>query len=515
MPNTEYKILARKYRPSSFAELIGQDSMVSTISNSIHSGRIHQAYLFTGIRGIGKTTTARILARTLNYTLDNKEYIPSIELDKIGLNCDAIIESRHPDVFEMDAASNTGIDHVREIINFAQTKPTMAKYKIFIIDEVHMLSKQAFNGLLKILEEPPEHVIFIFATTEIEKIPITILSRCQKFNLKRIDNTVMNDYLRKICDKELIKIDNDSINIICSASEGSMRDALSILDQATSLCDGNITSQMLSEMLNLNDINFIISLFGILIEGESTKITDKIKQIYENGFEPLPLARDLSKITHIASMIKLGISTQSDLLSSEQHTEIKSIINDIDISTLVHMWQILLKGNEEIKNSFDQNISLEMLLIKLCYSNQLPPIEDLVSKIENSMGDNKTENNDIKPETKKINEPAENIMQEFIIPESYEDMKSLLIENDMRLISEMDKLDVIEYKIGQIDLTSNDEINKDIISTLQSTLQNLTNIKWDINFIGKTSQMDEESLTIENIKKHFPDAEIVNEEDNI
>ena len=515
MPNTEYKILARKYRPSSFAELIGQDSMVSTISNSIHSGRIHQAYLFTGIRGIGKTTTARILARTLNYTLDNKEYIPSIELDKIGLNCDAIIESRHPDVFEMDAASNTGIDHVREIINFAQTKPTMAKYKIFIIDEVHMLSKQAFNGLLKILEEPPEHVVFIFATTEIEKIPITILSRCQKFNLKRIDNTVMNDYLRKICDKELIKIDNDSINIICSASEGSMRDALSILDQATSLCDGNITSQMLSEMLNLNDINFIISLFGILIEGESTKITDKIKQIYENGFEPLSLARDLSKITHIASMIKLGISTQSDLLSSEQHTEIKSIINDIDISTLVHMWQILLKGNEEIKNSFDQNISLEMLLIKLCYSNQLPPIEDLVSKIENSMGDNKTEKNDIKPETKKINEPVENIMEEFIIPESYEDMKLLLIENDMRLITEMDKLDVIEYKIGQIDLTSNDEINKDIISTLQSTLQNLTNIKWDINFIGKTSQMDEESLTIENIKKHFPDAEIVSEEDNI
>ena len=515
MPNTEYKILARKYRPSSFAELIGQNSMVSTISNSIHSGRIHQAYLFTGIRGIGKTTTARILARTLNYTLDNKEYIPSIELDKIGLNCDAIIESRHPDVFEMDAASNTGIDHVREIINFAQTKPTMAKYKIFIIDEVHMLSKQAFNGLLKILEEPPEHVVFIFATTEIEKIPITILSRCQKFNLKRIDNSVMNDYLRKICDKELIKIDNDSINIICSASEGSMRDALSILDQATSLCDGNITSQMLSEMLNLNDINFIISLFGRLIEGDSNKITDKIKQIYENGFEPLSLVRDLSKITHIASMIKLGISTQSDLLSSEQHTEIRSIINDIDISTLVHMWQILLKGNEEIKNSFDQNISLEMLLIKLCYSNQLPPIEDLVSKIENSMGDNKTEKNDIKPETKKINEPVENIMEEFIIPESYEDMKLLLIENDMRLITEMDKLDVIEYKIGQIDLTSNDEINKDIISTLQSTLQNLTNIKWDINFIGKTSQMDEESLTIENIKKHFPDAEIINEEDNI
>ena len=515
MPNINYKILARKYRPSSFAELIGQDSMVSTISNSIQSGRIHHAYLFTGIRGIGKTTTARILARTLNYTLNNNEYTPSIHLDKIGLNCEAIIESRHPDVFEMDAASNTGIDHVREIINFAQTKPTMAKYKIFIIDEVHMLSKQAFNGLLKILEEPPEHVIFIFATTEIEKIPITILSRCQKFNLKRISAPIMSDYLRVISEKESINIDNDSINIICASSEGSMRDALSILDQASSLCDAHITSEMLSEMLNLNDVNFVISLFGKLIESKSTEITEKIKQIYENGFEPLSLVRDLSKITHIASMIKLGISTQSDVLSSEQHLEIKSIISDVDISTLVHMWQILLKGNTEIKNTFDQSISLEMLLIKLCYSNQLPPIEDIISKIENRMSDNETDDNVINSETKKNSELTENSKEELIIPESYEDMKSLLIENDMRLITDIDKFEVIEYRIGQIDLTSNDEINEDIINLLQSTLQNLTNIQWDINFIGKTPQNNDESLTIENIKKHFPGAEIINEEDTI
>ena len=188
---TEHKILARKYRPRSFSELVGQESILNTISNSIESNRISQAYLFTGIRGVGKTTIARVLARTLNYTLDNIEYSPSINLENIGLNCEAIMESRHPDVFEMDAASNTGIDNVREIINFAQTRPTMAKYKIFIIDEVHMLSRQAFNGLLKILEEPPEHVVFIFATTEIEKIPVTILSRCQKFNLQRIDSEIM------------------------------------------------------------------------------------------------------------------------------------------------------------------------------------------------------------------------------------------------------------------------------------------------------------------------------------
>ena len=212
--NTNYRILARKYRPTSFDELVGQSNIVDTISNSIRSGRLSQAYLFTGIRGVGKTTTARILARTINYTLDNAEYTPLIKIEKKGLNCEAIMESRHPDVFEMDAASNTGIDHIREIISFAQTKPTMAKFKIFIIDEVHMLSKQAFNGLLKILEEPPEHVVFIFATTEIEKIPVTVLSRCQKFNLKRIDNDVMSEYLKKVTKEEnvVIKLPKELIN---------------------------------------------------------------------------------------------------------------------------------------------------------------------------------------------------------------------------------------------------------------------------------------------------------------
>ena len=247
--NTNYKILARKYRPTSFDQLVGQDSIVSTISNSIRSKRLGQAYLFTGIRGVGKTTTARILARTINYTLDNDKYTPLIKIEEMGLNCEAIMESRHPDVFEMDAASNTGIDHIREIINFAQTKPTIAKFKIFIIDEVHMLSKQAFNGLLKILEEPPEHVVFIFATTEIEKIPVTVLSRCQKFNLKRIDNDVMTEYLKKVSKEEKVSIDEESIGLICNASEGSMRDALSVLDQAISLCEGNISVEKLSEML--------------------------------------------------------------------------------------------------------------------------------------------------------------------------------------------------------------------------------------------------------------------------
>ena len=497
----EHKILARKYRPKSFSELVGQESIVNTINNSIQSNRISQAYLFTGIRGVGKTTTARVLARTLNYTLDNKEYLPSISFEKKGLNCDAILESRHPDVFEMDAASNTGIDNIREIINFAQTRPTMAKYKIFIIDEVHMLSRQAFNGLLKILEEPPEHVIFIFATTEIEKIPATILSRCQKFNLQRIDSETIAKYIFDVAKKEKVEINEKSIKILCSASEGSMRDALSILDQAISLCDGNISEDKLSEMLNLNDINFILELFEKLIWSKIDDIAKKIDHIYENGFEPISIIKDLSKVTHIASLIKVKIPIQNDDLSVDQIEKIKSIIQDIDVSSLIHMWQILLKGYHEVEDSFDSNISLEMLLIKLCYSNQLPPIDSIISKIEDSL-----------TEEKKTNILVKKTKIEAIIPESYEEAKSMIIDNDIRLAIDLEKLELIEYKIGHIDLTSNDLIDNDNIKLMESTLKNITDMEWTINYIGEKAQKDTR-ITIDNIKKHFPNAEIVNEDD--
>ena len=444
---TEHKILARKYRPRSFSELVGQESILNTISNSIESNRISQAYLFTGIRGVGKTTIARVLARTLNYTLDNIEYSPSINLENIGLNCEAIMESRHPDVFEMDAASNTGIDNVREIINFAQTRPTMAKYKIFIIDEVHMLSRQAFNGLLKILEEPPEHVIFIFATTEIEKIPVTILSRCQKFNLQRIDSEIMIKYVFDIAQKEKVEIDEKSVQIICSASEGSMRDALSILDQAISLCDGNISEDKLADMLNLNDMNFIIELFEKLILSEIDQIKKKIDQIYENGFEPISLIRDLSRVTHLASLIKIKIQIKNNYLSSDQIEKINSIIQNIDISSLIHMWQMLLRGYNEVMESFDNNVALEMLLIKLCYSSQLPPIDSLISKFEDSMDGEKNK------------APAKEIKIDIKIPESYDEAKSMIIDNDIRLAGDLEKFELIEYKIGHIDLTSNGAVS--------------------------------------------------------
>lgn len=497
---TEHKILARKYRPQSFSELVGQESILNTISNSIESNRISQAYLFTGIRGVGKTTIARVLARTLNYTLDNIEYSPSINLENIGLNCEAIMESRHPDVFEMDAASNTGIDNVREIINFAQTRPTMAKYKIFIIDEVHMLSRQAFNGLLKILEEPPEHVIFIFATTEIEKIPVTILSRCQKFNLQRIDSEIMIKYVFDIAQKEKVEINEKSVQIICTASEGSMRDALSILDQAISLCDGNISEDKLADMLNLNDMNFIIELFEKLILSEIDQIKKKIDQIYENGFEPISLIRDLSRVTHLASLIKIKIQIKNNYLSSDQIEKINSIIQNIDISSLIHMWQMLLRGYNEVMESFDNNVALEMLLIKLCYSSQLPPIDSLISKFEDSMDGEKNK------------APAKEIKIDIKIPESYDEAKSMIIDNDIRLAGDLEKFELIEYKIGHIDLTSNDMINSATIKQIESSLKNLTNMEWTINYLGEKIE-NVKQITIDNIKQHYPDAQIVNEDE--
>ena len=497
---TEHKILARKYRPRSFSELVGQESILNTISNSIESNRISQAYLFTGIRGVGKTTIARVLARTLNYTLDNIKYSPSINLENIGLNCEAIMESRHPDVFEMDAASNTGIDNVREIINFAQTRPTMAKYKIFIIDEVHMLSRQAFNGLLKILEEPPEHVIFIFATTEIEKIPVTILSRCQKFNLQRIDSEIMIKYVFDIAQKEKVEINEKSVQIICTASEGSMRDALSILDQAISLCDGNISEDKLADMLNLNDMNFIIELFEKLILSEIDQIKEKIDQIYENGFEPISLIRDLSRVTHLASLIKIKIQIKNNYLSSDQIEKINSIIQNIDISSLIHMWQMLLRGYNEVMESFDNNVALEMLLIKLCYSSQLPPIDSLISKFEDSMDGEKNK------------APAKEIKIDIKIPESYDEAKSMIIDNDIRLAGDLEKFELIEYKIGHIDLTSNDTINNATIKQIESSLKNLTNMEWTINYLGEKIE-NVKQITIDNIKQHYPDAQIVNEDE--
>ena len=503
-----YKVLARKYRPTNFTELIGQDTMVQTLINSFNSGRIPQAYMLNGIRGIGKTTTARILARALNYSLEKNKETPTVDIKKIGLNCEAIMESRHPDVFEMDAASNTGIDNIREIIGLAQTKPSLAKYKIFIIDEVHMLSRQAFNGLLKILEEPPEHVKFIFATTEIRKIPITVISRCQRFNLQRIAQGALEEYLEKIIKIENVISDKLSLSVIAKASDGSVRDALSLLDQAIVLCESNITYEKIYNMLNYSDQGVVIDLFKIIILGKIDEALEKIKQSYKNGLEPLTILTDLAEIAHTFTLIKINKENNTSFnLTNEQFMDASQFIDAIDMSSLVHMWQMLLKGYKEIEYSFNAFMSLEMLLVKLCYSSQLPSISDIISKLESKIiTERKTI--DHSPREDDIN------IDKIIRPKTYEEAISIVGDYDIRLIGLIDDyIKLVKYKIGYIEIELLNGYPDDIINNFKSTLEKATSLNWDINVTDSHNKpINKDALTVENFKNYFPDAEIINKD---
>jgi len=503
-----YKVLARKYRPTNFTELIGQDTMVQTLINSFNSGRIPQAYMLNGIRGIGKTTTARILARALNYSLEKNKETPTVDIKEIGLNCEAIMESRHPDVFEMDAASNTGIDNIREIIGLAQTKPSLAKYKIFIIDEVHMLSRQAFNGLLKILEEPPEHVKFIFATTEIRKIPITVISRCQRFNLQRIDQIILEEYLEKIVKKENVTSDKLSLSAIAKASDGSVRDALSLLDQAIVLCVNDITYKKIYNMLNYSDQGVVIDLFKLIMLGKIDEALEKIKQNYNSGIEPLTILTDLAEISHAFTLIKINKENNSSFnLTNEQFIDASEFIDTIEMSSLVHMWQMLLKGYKEIEQSFNSFMSMEMLIIKLSYSSQLPPINDIIENLES------------KAITEKItinNMPQEDVINinKITTPKTYEEAISIVGDYDIRLIELIDNyIKLIKYKEGYIEIELLDNHPNDLINNFKSTLEKATALNWVIDISNsKDRSINKNDLTIENFKNHFPDAEIINKD---
>ena len=309
-----YRVLARKYRPASFNDLIGQEAMVRTLTNAFKLDRIHQAYMLTGVRGVGKTTTARILARAFNYEMPAKDgrpaiTKPSVEMPEIGVHCQAIIDSRHIDVIEMDAASHTGVDDVREIIENVQFKPVMARIKVYIIDEVHMLSKQAFNALLKTLEEPPEHVKFLFATTEIEKVPVTVRSRCQRFDLRRIDGGLMISHLAGICEKENVAVEADALAIIARAAEGSVRDALSLLDQAiatgANAGEMTITAGILQGMIGAADQASIIDLFEAVMRGAIAKALAILRDQYDKGADPAHVLTGLTEFVHLVTRLKI------------------------------------------------------------------------------------------------------------------------------------------------------------------------------------------------------------------
>jgi len=368
-----YRVLARKYRPTSFADLIGQEPMVRTLTNAFRTGRIAQAYMLTGVRGVGKTTTARILARALNYSIPGRVDQPTIDMEELGEHCAAIMEGRHVDVIEMDAASHTGIDDIREIIEASRYRPAVARYKVYIIDEVHMLSKQAFNGLLKTLEEPPEHVKFIFATTEIRKVPVTVLSRCQRFDLRRIEAGRLVGLMQGITAAEGIEIEDAALRMVARAAEGSARDALSLLDQAIAHADGKVAAEAVRAMLGLADRATVIDLFEEIMRGDVAAALARLKSLYEVGADPAVVLEDLAVFTHLVTRLKLAAGSEDDeALSEEERTRGKALAEKISLRALTRAWQMLLKGIDEAKSASRPLAAADMVLVRLAHAADLP-----------------------------------------------------------------------------------------------------------------------------------------------
>ncbi|MBV8566012.1 MAG: DNA polymerase III subunit gamma/tau [Methylobacteriaceae bacterium] len=387
-----YRVLARKYRPSTFADLIGQEAMVRTLSNAFETSRIHQAYLLTGVRGVGKTTTARILARAFNYEVPGKADRPTINMPELGVHCQAIIESRHMDVIEMDAASHTGIDDVRELIEGARYRPVSARTKVYIIDEVHMLSKAAFNGLLKTLEEPPEHVKFVFATTEIEKVPVTVRSRCQRFDLRRVDADVLVRHLAGICVKEEVAVEEAALALIARAAEGSVRDALSLLDQAIAYGSQGpgargVEAATVQVMLGLADRARIIDLFEAVMKGDIGTALSVLKGQYDQGADPGQILAEVAEFVHFVTRLKLVPETSKDpSITQEERERGRAFSAALPLRVLARAWQILLKGLQEVKDSPRPLAAADMVLVRLAHAADLPTPDEAVRALTQAGG---------------------------------------------------------------------------------------------------------------------------------
>jgi DNA polymerase-3 subunit gamma/tau len=380
-----YLVLARKYRPTSFSTLIGQDAMVQTLRNAFRAGRIPHAFMLTGIRGVGKTTTARILARAVNFEDENGNRRPNLDLDVEGVHDKAIIEGRHVDVQEMDAASNTGINDIREIIDSVKYGPVSAPFKVYIIDEVHMLSTAAFNGLLKTLEEPPPYVKFIFATTEIRKVPVTILSRCMRFDLRRVPAETMHAHLVELLDKEGIGYEPEALAMIVRAGEGSVRDNQSLLDQAISHGDGKVTAATVKAMLGLGDRAKSIDLFEALMRGDIAVGLTLLRELYDAGADPQTVIGDLADFTNLVTRLKVVPAAADDIsLTPDERTRGPALAHKLGMRALSRAWQILFKGGEEVKTAGNGLQAAEMVLVRLAYASELPSPDEIIGKLQNT-----------------------------------------------------------------------------------------------------------------------------------
>lgn len=380
--DNKYRVLARKYRPATFADLIGQDALVRTLKNAIDTGRLAQAYILTGIRGIGKTTSARIIARALNCIGPDGKGGMTTEPCGVCEHCRAIAEGRHVDVVEIDAASNTGVDNVREIIETTRYNPTSARFKIYIVDEVHMLTKQAFNALLKTLEEPPERVKFIFATTEIRKVPTTVLSRCQRFDLRRVDVEPLTQHFKNIIEKENLKAEDDALRLIARAADGSVRDGLSLLDQAIAHGGGNVTADFVRAMIGLADRAAVFDLFEKLMNGDIKSALDLFNAQYDLGAEPLVVLQDLLDLTHWLTRAKIAPELADDpSMASAERERGAEMAKKLSMPVLTRTWQMLLKGINETVYAPSAKQAAEMLLIRLAYAAELPPPAEIIGSL--------------------------------------------------------------------------------------------------------------------------------------
>lgn len=379
-----YRVLARKYRPRNFDELIGQDALVRTLRNAIETGRIAHAFMLTGVRGVGKTTTARIIAKALNYTGPDGTAGPTTGPTDDCEVCRAITEDRHPDVIEMDAASNRGIDDIRQILDGVRYAPVSARYKVYIIDEVHMLTKESFNALLKTLEEPPAHVKFIFATTEIRKVPVTILSRCQRFDLKRVDVGTLSAHYQKICGLENVQAEDDAIAMIARAADGSVRDGLSLLDQAIALSHESINVEQVRDMLGLADRSRILDMLEHSLRGECAPALGIMDDLARGGADALVIVQDLLELTHLLTRYRAvpALLESDNAVSPDIKARLAKLCTEFSMPTLGRAWTLLLKGVNEIQSAPQQRAALEMLLIRLAYTSDLPDPGDLMKKIK-------------------------------------------------------------------------------------------------------------------------------------
>jgi DNA polymerase-3 subunit gamma/tau len=528
-PGGGYVVLARKYRPRTFEDLIGQEAMVRTIANSFALGRVPHATMLTGVRGVGKTTTARLLARALNYKRGDINQ-PSVQLDPPGEHCQAIMESRHPDVHEMDAASRTGIGDIREILDSVRYAPVMARYKIYIIDEVHMLSNQAFNGLLKTLEEPPPHVKFVFATTEIRKVPVTVLSRCQRFDLKRIDSERLAAHLGAICTKEGVKVDADGLALIARAAEGSARDGLSLLDQALVQKPGaSVSAADVRDMLGLADRGRVLDLFEAIAKGDANTALKEARSQYDSGADPTLILRDLLEIGHEAARAQALGAYARMIGGADWVARVRGLAASLSPAQLSRLWQMLLRALEEAGKAPDPIAAVEMAMVRLCAAQSLPPPEDAARLLRDGAGAAPARQAEAPKGGGGPTASAPPADGGHARVQRFEDIINLAASASMvELDLALDRMRVTKFSPdGVLEFIATPDQPRELVRTLKAMLLEDTGIDWEIRAIAQTPPAPVESLAdrrkqeaaraLEELKrqpfvaealKHFPGAEI-------